>query len=299
MAPSVLIIGAGGALGRPMVAEFQRQKSRFARVAILADPAKAHKFVDAQKSRIEVVLGSFLDYHSYRGFDIVLSLVGDGAIRLQPAMIEAALASGARHFYPSEFGTDIARDGRWRFRYFRDKVTTRDHLAAAVKVRPGFRYTLMLVGAFAEWACARFHGVDVERHAVEAYGYPDAEMSVTALDDIVRYIVDSILPFPADQPCREIRVRGDHVTWTQLISLLEEVQGVQYQVTVIDPEEAAKKQEEARRRGDEVGEMMWASRVCGAAGKVTVPGPLDNDKFGFTPETLKETMQRLLVKVDD
>ena len=84
------------------------------------------------------------------------------------------------------------------------------------------------------------------------------------------------------------------MTWKQLIALLEEVQGVKYQVKFIDPKEAAKEQEKARKRGDEDAEIMWAGRTIGPSGKVTVPGPLDNDKFGFTPETLRETMQRLL-----
>jgi hypothetical protein len=111
----------------------------------------------------------------------------------------------------------------------------------------------------------------------------------------VRYTVESILlPFPAGQSRREIRVRGDHLTWKDLIALLEEVQGVKYQVTFLDPKEAAKKQEEARQRGDEEAEILWAGKTIGPSGKVTVPLPLDNDKFGFKPETLTETMQRLL-----
>jgi hypothetical protein len=111
----------------------------------------------------------------------------------------------------------------------------------------------------------------------------------------VRYTVESILlPFPAGQSRREIRVRGDHLTWKDLIALLEEVQGVKYQVTFLDPKEAAKKQEEARQRGDEEAEILWAGKTIGPSGKVTVPLPLDNDKFGFKPETLRETMQRLL-----
>ncbi|KAJ7111846.1 hypothetical protein C8R44DRAFT_632522 [Mycena epipterygia] len=294
MAPSVLIIGASGSLGRPLVEEFQRQKSRFGRIAILSDPAKAHRFTEVQKNGIEVILGSFLDFKCYQGFDVVLSLAGNATMRLQPAMIEAAVAGGVRHFYPSEFGTDVSQDGVWQFRYFRDKVVTRDHLAATAKAHPDFRYTLMLVGSFSEWAYSEFSGVDVKNHTIEAYGYLDAEMSVTALDDIVRYTVESILlPFPEGQSRREIRVRGDHVTWKQLIALLEEVHGVKYKVTFIDPQEAAKKQEAARQRGDEVEEIMWAGRTIGPGGRVTVPGPLDNDKFSFRPETLKETMQRL------
>jgi hypothetical protein len=115
------------------------------------------------------------------------------------------------------------------------------------------------------------------------------------LYSIVRYTVESILlPFPAGQGSREIRIRGDHLTWTQLVALLEEIQGVKYQVTYIDPKEAAKKQEEARLRGDEEGEILWAGMTVGPSGKVVVPLPLDNDKFQFKPETLKETLQQVL-----
>ncbi|KAJ7248090.1 hypothetical protein C8J57DRAFT_1140013 [Mycena rebaudengoi] len=296
MAPSVLLIGASGSLGRSLVEEFQKQRARFGRVAILSDPAKAHRFSEVQKNGdIEVITGSFLDFKCYQGFDVVLSLAGNAKMRLQPAMIEAAISGGVRHFYPSEFGTDITQDGVWQFRYFRDKVATRDHLAAMAKEVPGFHYTLLLCGAFSEWVAGEFSGVDLEKHTVEAYGYPDAENSVTALNDVVRYTVESILlPFPAGQSRREIRVRGDHLTWAQIIALLEEVQGVKYQVKFIDPQEAAKKQEEARLRGDEEGELRWAGRVLSPTGRVTVPLPLDNDNFGFKPEGLKETLQRLL-----
>ncbi|KAJ7153815.1 hypothetical protein C8R46DRAFT_912434 [Mycena filopes] len=297
MAPSVLIIGASGSLGRPLVAEFQKQKSKFGRIAVLSEPAKAHRFAEVEKAGIEVVQGSFLDFKCYQGFDVVISLAGNAVIRLQPAMIDAALAGGVRHFYPSEFGTDIAQDGIWDFRYFRDKVVTRDHLRATAKAHPDFRYTLMLVGAFSEWCCSEFSGVDVEKHTVRSYGYPEAETSVTALDDIVRYTVESVLlPIPSGQSCREIRVRGDHLTFQQVIGLLEEVQGVKYDVQYFDPKEAAQKQEEARKRGDEGDEISWASKVIMPAGMVQVPLPLDNDKFGFKAETLRETLTRLYGK---
>ncbi|KAJ7767266.1 hypothetical protein B0H16DRAFT_1521506 [Mycena metata] len=247
-------------------------------IAILSDPARANKFAGVQKDGIEVVQGSFLDFKCYQGFDVVISLAGNAVMRLQPAMIEAAIEGGVRHFYPSEFGTDINLDGVWDFRYFRDKVVTRDHLVATAKAHPGFQYTLLLVGAFSEWVCGEFSGVDVKKHTVRSYGYPDAQTSVTR----------TIL--------REIRVRGDHLTFQQVIGVLEEVQGEKYDVQYLDPKEAAQKQEEARKRGDEVEEILWAGKTVGPSGKVQVPLPLDNDKFGFKPETLKQTLTRLYGK---
>jgi hypothetical protein len=106
-------------------------------------------------------------------------------MKLQPGMIEAAIAGGVRHFYPSEFGGDIFVGDFWQNRYFRDKVVTRDHLAAKAKEHPDFRYTLVLTGPFTEYAVSSFNGIDFEKHTVEPYGKPGAQLSVTAMAECV------------------------------------------------------------------------------------------------------------------
>jgi hypothetical protein len=116
---------------------------------------------------------------------VAVSLAGNAAMKLQPGMIEAAIAGGVRHFYPSEYGGDISVGEFWKNRYFRDKVVTRDHLAAKAKEFPDFRYTLILTGPFTEYAVSSFNGVDFEKHTVEPYGKPGAELSVTAMPEYV------------------------------------------------------------------------------------------------------------------
>ena len=64
----VLLIGASGAWGVPLVEEFVAQKASFARVAILARSEEhVSKFESAKKAGIDVVVGSFLDANSYKG----------------------------------------------------------------------------------------------------------------------------------------------------------------------------------------------------------------------------------------
>ena len=68
MAPSVLLIDAGGAIGVHVVKEFIHQKDKFGCIAILAsDNSKRARFVEAEKSGIDIVIGSFLDINSYKG----------------------------------------------------------------------------------------------------------------------------------------------------------------------------------------------------------------------------------------
>ncbi|KAJ6540872.1 hypothetical protein DFH09DRAFT_929559 [Mycena vulgaris] len=295
MKPSVIVIGASGSVGRPLMEEFLAQKAKFGRIAVLSDPAKVARFSEIEKKGIEVVAGSFLEAKSYEGFEVVISLAGNDAMKLQPAMIEAAIAGGARHFIPSEFGADIAQNGIWKNRYFRDKVVTRDHLRARAKDTPGFRYTLLLSGAVAEYTVSAFNGVDVEKHVARTHGYPEARLHVTAMPDVVKFIVGAVL-LPFDNPSqsmRELRVSGDCLTWGALMALLEEVQGVKYDIVYLDPKLAAEKQEAARAAGDSEGELFWSATATMANGYALLPEPSDNAKFAFTPETARETLVRM------
>jgi uncharacterized protein YbjT (DUF2867 family) len=183
MAPSVLLIGASGAFGRPLVEEFINQLPNFDKVGILADPSKISKFADAESRGIKVVPGSFVDPKAYFGYETVISLAGNAIMRLQPAMIEAAIAGGGTHFYPSEYGSDVGQEALKEFRYFRDKRVVRDHLVAAARAHPGFRYTLMLTGPFSEWTIDKLYGVFQEEKKVITYGRPDATIDVTSIPE--------------------------------------------------------------------------------------------------------------------
>ncbi|KAJ6490746.1 hypothetical protein C8R47DRAFT_976968 [Mycena vitilis] len=295
MAPSVLIIGASGIVGRHLIPEFLKHKASFERIGILADPAKASRFAEVQSQGVEVVIGSFLEASSYQGFDTVISLAGNAIMKLQPGMVDAAIAGGARHFYPSELGADLSRLIVAKHRYFRDKAATREHLRQRAREVPGFAYTVLMTCAFTEVIISpMLSHVDVVKHTAAPYGTPDAPLAVTSIPDIVRYIVESVLlPLEPGQSCRELRVAGESLTFGAFIKILEEVQGVSYDVKYLDVKEAEKKQEEARVAGDTDAEIMWAGKTMFATGIAYNDGPFDNARFSFQPETARETFQRL------
>ncbi|KAF2098630.1 NAD(P)-binding protein [Rhizodiscina lignyota] len=294
MAPSVLLIGASGAFGRPLVEEFINQLSKFDKVGILANPSKVSKFANVASRGIHVVPGSFVDPKSYAGYDAVVSLAGNAIMRLQPAMIDAAIAGGVTHFYPSEYGSDVAQEALKEFRYFRDKRVVRNHLVAAARAHPDFRYTLMLTGPFTEWTIDKVYSVYQDDKKVVTYGRPDAPIDVTSIPDISRYTVLSILlPFVSGQQKREIRVVGESTTFQGLIDVLGEVEGKAYQTTYLPADEALAEQEKARKAEDEEAELAWSLRTLGAGGFAIVPGPLDNARFDFPPESVRETFERV------
>ncbi|KAJ6556033.1 hypothetical protein B0H19DRAFT_1029153 [Mycena capillaripes] len=297
MAPAVLIIGASGIVGRPLVQEFLKNKTKFARIGVLAEPAKVSRFEEVKAQGVEVIVGSFLEASSYKGFDTVISLAGNLAMKLQPGMIDAFIAGGARHFYPSEFTTNFAARDIGKMRWFRDKVATREHLKQRAREVPGFGYTFLTTSGFTEFAASSFNNVDTEKHTASPYGSPESLITVSAMPDVIRYTVESVLlPLEHGQSCRELKVSADTLTWDALMGLLEEVQGVKYETTYLDPREAAEKEEEARVAGDVEAELFWSGKTLFATGVGHVQGPFDNERFSFTPEKPKETFQRLFGK---
>lgn len=304
--PSVLLIGASGAFGKPLLSALIQKKSSFSRLAVLAqNDAKAAQFASLTSSHgVEVVIGSILSEASYQGFTHVISCVGNPLLRLQPAMIEAAIAAtgGHVHFYASEWNSDIANKAIYPMRYFRDKQTTRAHLAAKSKELSTFRYTLIVTGIFTEWAVGEFYGFDHEKNAVDIFGSSDARVGVTSIPDIAKYTIESLLiQFEGTNPNvpgeRTIRVQGDTLSFQSLVDKLGKARGVQYKVTYGNPEVPRGKQEEARLDSDEVGEMTWSIRQLLASGHGVADGAegskLDNDLFSFKPETAEETFKRV------
>lgn len=184
MSISILLFGAGGTFGNPLLLELIGQKSSFAKIGILASsPSRAEAFTWAQESGVKIITGSYLDARSYEGFTHVISAVGNALMSFQPQMIDAAIAGGVTHFYPSEWNSDISNPAIASMAYFRAKQTTRAHLAAVSKTHPKLGYTLMVTGIFTEWSFLEFYGFDHEERVVDAYGAPGAQVGVTSIPE--------------------------------------------------------------------------------------------------------------------
>ena len=112
---------------------------------------------------------------------------------LQPGMVEAAITAGVKHFYASEWNSDIAQPEIQNMRYFRDKQAVRAYLRAKTAQTPGFQYTLMVTGIFTEWALDAFYGFDHENLTATLYGRPGQRIGVTSIPDIAK-------PIPSRDP---------------------------------------------------------------------------------------------------
>lgn len=104
-----------------------------------------------------------------------------------------------------------------------------------------------------------------------------------------------LLPYTTGQK-REIHVAGSWQTFKELMDTLARVQGVSYSYEFRDPAEMLEKQIEAWQQDDEDKEYQWALMTLAATGCTQVGEKLDNELFGFVPETVEETFVRLFAK---
>lgn len=118
------------------------------------------------------------------GFDVVISLAGNSIIVDQPEMIDAAIEAGITHFYPSEFGVDIGQPAYLQERYFQDKHLTRQHLRKKASVVPGFVFTEVIIGVFAEtFVLSDVFGLDRQGRTFTYYGELDDIKSISSMEE--------------------------------------------------------------------------------------------------------------------
>jgi hypothetical protein len=316
---SVLIIGASGYLGGPISQELMRQRSRFRRVAILADELKVHKFLDAKANGVEIIVGSFTDPTSFEGmfnislqvthqlqtqqilkgigFDTVLSLLGNHAMKFQPNIVDAAVKGGVTEFYPSEYGSDISQGDYLTNRYFRDKQITRQHLRETAARVSTFNYTFVMVGGFIEFALMPLFGTDIVNKKFTFYGTPEKAEPLTAVADVARYVVESILLPKSPTQERQFRVPGGLYEWGHVIDELEKAQGAKYTRDFRLRQEAIDNARECEKKGNADGELAFSLKaIMGDPNAQGVPKPWDNEKFSFEPETLEATLKRFFAE---
>ena len=114
--PSILVIGATGAIGKPITHQLILARSHFSRIAILTSAStiatKADEVAAVKAQGVDVLAGDLTSEAdvkaAYAGIDTVISCVGRNAILLQKDLIKWAEECGSvKLFYPSEYGTDI------------------------------------------------------------------------------------------------------------------------------------------------------------------------------------------------
>ncbi|KAH7021893.1 hypothetical protein EDB80DRAFT_877451 [Ilyonectria destructans] len=295
---SVLVIGASGYIGPHITKEFLAQKSKFARIAILADPSKVSKFTQEAETEVEIVVGSFLESAPFKGFTAVICMLGNRALASQPAIIEAAASAGVTHFYPSEFGGDLSQELCLKNPDFRVKLVMRQAVEKAAEKYKGFGYTYSICGAFAEYLTGFTFGFIREESKFEFYGDVNKKMQFTGVADVAKYTVASVSTLPTrgaiSSPRRSLKIPAASHTWVEIADITSRVTGRECNIiqhTTLNAYELVAKYAE---EGDRAMSAAYALKAfIGDSRTEGVPKPWDVDLFpDIKPQSLEVCLRR-------
>ena len=215
-------------------------------------------------------------------------------MKLQPAIIDAALSSGIREFFPSEYGSDMSQGAYLTNRYFRDKHLTRSHLEKAIKSNRDFNYTLVMVGGFMEFAAGELFGIDSKKHPFTFYGNPEKQESLTATADVAKIIVASTLLPKSPTQIRQFRAPTGLYSWSEIIATISAAQGVEYECAYHSVEDARALQAKFAENGDVDQELAFSLKaIMGDPEQTGVPKPWDDGNFKWERDSLETVMKHL------
>ena len=91
-----------------------------------------------------------------------------------------------------------------------------------------------------------------------------------------------------------MKVPNGNYTVRELLKVLSELEGTQYETHIFPVTEARKRQESARLAGSTDLELAFSLKSLFSGPFVVVPKPWQNDMFAFKPKSLAEMIQECM-----
>ncbi|KZT68006.1 NAD(P)-binding protein [Daedalea quercina L-15889] len=230
---TIALVGATGSLGREVANVFLTSyKPFFSRVIVTArDTTTAEAKALAEKGAELVLvsaadpLGSFTK--AFEGADAVVNVIGSAPNDFKDAIGEAAIKSGAKVYFPSEYGSDHRindfpgwDDPGW---LWKGQHARKYRQLGAGKTKVVALYN----GLFLEILINPFFGFDTANLTYTSVGSPDAKTATTAKADIGRALAEltllSLNPETAASVPDDVHIAGSNVSWRQIRDIVQKV----------------------------------------------------------------------------
>ncbi|KAJ6262884.1 hypothetical protein Dda_1441 [Drechslerella dactyloides] len=230
---NVLVIGASGNLGAPIVAALAAEPS--ISVTILTREGSTSTF----PAGIPVKKADYNSHDSlvaaFKGQDTILSIVATDAAISQLKFVEAAVDAGVTRFYPTEYGSVASDDGDDLVTSFWDKVGMHGKFEVFQRIRElaaagKLEYTLIANGLFFDWGLQQgFLGLQPKDRKAIIFGSGDKVMSLSTLDHVAK-VVTWAVTHPDETRNRHVRFYSHRVTQNELLAAAEKVTGTKWAV---------------------------------------------------------------------
>ncbi|KAF3939601.1 hypothetical protein ABW19_dt0202126 [Dactylella cylindrospora] len=271
---NVLIIGASGNIGSPIVS------------AISAEPSLNLTILSREGSNSTFPAGipaKRADYSSHKslvaaftGFDAIVSNIAIAAALDQLRFIDAAIEAGVKRFYPTEYGMVSGSDpepivsewwGRIGFKGKAETYKKLKELSDAGKIE----YTIIATGSFFDWGLAAgFLGFNLKEKKATILGSGNQVTSFTNTDYIGKSVAWT-LTHPEESRNRTLKIFSYKASQNQILAELERITATKWSVEKVALEDHIKAGEEGVKAGN------------ARAGYYVMQGFIydENDRFGI------------------
>lgn len=285
---NVIIIGAGGNLGPSILKAFLSSSFK---TSVLSREGSNSTF----PSGVNVLRANYDSLDSlkqaFQGQDVVISLVGGGALGDQNKLIDAAIAAGVKRFVPSEFGSNTPNPKtRAIVPVFEAKVGTVNYLKSK---EDAISWTSVVTGPFFDWGLkVGFLGLNAQNKTATILDSGNATFSTTNLGTIGQAVVKALENAEATKN-RYVYVSGFQTSQNEILAAAEKITGEKWTVNKISAKDQIARGNELLQKGDfsGVGPLIQAVTFGDEQLGDLKPSGLWNEKLGLKQDSLEDSIK--------
>ena len=292
---NVILIGAGGSLGTPVLQELKKSFN----TTILTRQSSKSTFPSDVK-----VITIADDYPesdlvaAFEGQDAVVSTITSFGTSTQKRFTDAAVKAGIKRFVPAEFGSDSEN--------YPELVDMAPAVWGAKKEQLDYikskdlPWTAIANGAFFDWLFTftkgHFGQIDFDKKTMTIFDDGNAKFSATNTGQVARAVAKALLK-PEETKNRFLFIQSFSISQNQLHAALEKVTGDKFAVTKVESKKWFAENVPKAQAGDQgaIFNTLWG--VSSTQSDFTNKPQFANGLLGLEEEDFEESLRDALKKM--
>ncbi|PSN65048.1 isoflavone reductase family protein [Corynespora cassiicola Philippines] len=289
---NVMLIGASGNLGDPVLKEFRKSQYK---VSVLARKESKSTYPEG----VPVFNADYTDMNSLKAAmesqDVVICMVNPAAVSEQQILIDAAIAAGVKRYFPGEFGPYTRNEKFAEVNPYVLPVKTKvaDYLLSK---ESQISWTGVVTGGFFDWGIETgFFGFDLASKTAALIDGGTSVFTSTTLPTIAKAVV-AALDHAEETKNQYVFVSSFNLSQKNILEVIERVDGQKWSVEHLTFEEVVANGHKWIASGDFNG-IKDLTRAA-AFGKFALGDESShgfwNDRLGLPKENVEEAVREII-----
>jgi nucleoside-diphosphate-sugar epimerase len=281
---TVLVIGAGGNVGRPTIKHLLAKG--FVVTGLTRDSSSTELSAGVTHLKTDYSLDSLKK--AFQGQDAVVSTISGGGLGLQMTIIDAAIAAGVRVFFPSEYGADTSVPNASEIvPLLKVKLEVLEYLKTK---EHQISWTALVIGELFDWVLDLVGSswLDIPARTAILYDGGKGRHEATTTDQVGRAIA-SALEQPEAIKNRHVYINSFTTSQLEVVQALEQITGDKIIVSHESIENLRQRGNKRLQEGSRAGLLdLISSAFYGELGLCEFSGTrgLWNERLGLPQEDL-------------